>query len=108
MGLNGFFSKKAGKKKLSFTVVAPRSSGTSFPTSQLENKWKHAPDFGITTRKRNPTTIAQFQKALAGHLDDIATVEKGVYLYVKDSKVFFNPNTNLVVILDKNDVYVSG
>jgi len=85
-----------------------RSSSASFPTSQLEKKWKHAPDFGIATPKRNPTTLAQFENALAAHLDDVATLEKGTYLYVPDSKVFFNPNTNLVVVLDKNGVFVSG
>jgi hypothetical protein len=74
----------------------------------VEKKWKHASDFGITTTHKNPTTLAQYQSAIRSHLDDHATVEKGTYLYVKDSKVFFNPNTNRVVVLDKEGAFVSG
>jgi len=81
---------------------------SNIPTSQLEKKWKHAADFGITTQKRNPTTLAAYGEAVASHLNDAATIEKGTYLYVSDSKVYFNPLTNLVVVLDKNGVYVSG
>lgn len=89
-------------------VHAPRSASANFPLKQLEKKWKHASDFGITTTKRNPTTLAQYQQAIAGHLDDVATIEQGTYLYVKDSKVFFNPNTNVAAVLDKDGVFVAG
>ena len=75
---------------------------------QLEAKWKHAVDFGITTTKRNPTTLAQFGAAIRAHLDDAATVVKGTYGWVKDSVVYFNPNTNLVVVLDKAGNFVTG
>ena len=88
--------------------TAPSSVSSSISQAQLEKKWKHAPDFGITTTKRNPATLADFGKAVSNHLDDVATIEKGTYLYVPDSKVFFNPNTNLVAILDKNGNFVSG
>jgi filamentous hemagglutinin len=48
-----------------------------------------------------------FKKAVTAHLDDPATVVKGTYQYVC-SKVHFNPNTNLVVILDETGNFVSG
>jgi filamentous hemagglutinin len=70
--------------------------------------FKHAPDFGIKTPKRNPATLDEFEKGLIRHLDDPATIEKGTYLYVPGSKVYFNPNTNVVVILDKDGNFVSG
>ena len=87
---------------------APKSVSATFTIAQLEKKWKHAGDFGITTTKRNPATLAQYQRAIVSHLDDVATIEKGTYIYVKDSKVFLNPNTNLVVVLDKDGLFVTG
>jgi filamentous hemagglutinin len=89
-------------------VHTPKGVSATFTITQLEKKWKHAADFGITTTKRNPTTLAQYERAIVGHLDDVATIEKGTYLYVKNSKVFFNPNTNLVVVLDKDGLFVTG
>ena len=80
----------------------------TFTTQQLERKWKHAADFGITTPRRNPSTLAQYQAAIESHLGHIATIQNGTYLYVPGSKVFYNPNTNLIVILDKDDGFVSG
>ena len=85
-----------------------KSALATFTTQQLESKWKHAADFGITTPKRNPTTLAHYQAAIESHLADIATIQNGTYLYVPGSKVFYNPNTNLIVILDKDDAFVSG
>jgi hypothetical protein len=89
-------------------VSIPRSASANFSLKQLAKKWKHASDFGINTTKRNPTTLAHYQKAIACHLDDVATIEKGTYIYVKDSKVFFNPNTNVAVVLDRNGAFVTG
>jgi filamentous hemagglutinin len=80
----------------------------AFTTDQLEGKWKHAADFGITTLKRNPTTLALYQADSESHLADVATIQNGTYLYVPGSKVFYNPITNLIVILDRDDAFVSG
>jgi Colicin D len=88
--------------------VEPVSSGAKISMQKLEKKWKHAIDFGITTTKRNASTLADFQKAIVAHLDDTATVVKGTYQYVEGSKVYFSPNTNLVVILDSTGNFVSG
>ena len=89
-------------------LYAPIKAAANIGIDQLEKKWKHAVDFGITTTKRNSQTLALFQKAIQGHLDDAATVVKGTYGWVKDSVVHFNPNTNIVVVLDKAGNFVSG
>jgi hypothetical protein len=84
------------------------SAGATISPKQLDKKWKHAIDFGITTTKKNTATLADYGKAIANHLDNPATVPKGTYLYVKESKVYFNPNTNLVVVLDSGGNFVTG
>lgn len=58
--------------------------------------------------KKNPQTLAEFQNAITSHLGDAATVQKGTYGYVKDSKVFFNSNTNNAVVLDNAGNFVTG
>jgi hypothetical protein len=84
------------------------SSGATIPISQLEKKWKHEIDFGIMTTKRNASTLADFQRAIIAHLDDASTVVKGTYQYVPGSTVYFNPNTNLIAILDNAGNFISG
>jgi filamentous hemagglutinin len=41
-------------------------------------------------------------------MEDIATAEKGTYGFVKDSRVYFNSNTNNAVVLDKSGGFVTG
>ncbi|MDU3154593.1 MAG: colicin D domain-containing protein [Hafnia alvei] len=43
----------------------------------------------------------QYETAIKNHLNDKSTSENGTYGFVKDSRVFFNPNTNNVVVIDK-------
>lgn len=40
-------------------------------------------------------------------MDDAATLQKGAYGFVKDSKVYFNSNTNNVVVLDSAGNFVT-
>jgi hypothetical protein len=77
-------------------------------SQQLDKKWKHASDFGITTTNKNPSTLALYRQAIVKHLNNPATLLHGTYEYVKGSKVYFNPITNLVVILDSKNNFVSG
>ena len=81
---------------------------TRFTTRQLQNKWKHRSDFGITTTKQNASTLAEYQAAIMKHLDDVGTVKQGTYGWVRNSDVYFNPNTNLVVVLDDAGNYITG
>jgi hypothetical protein len=80
----------------------------NFTTKQLEKKWKHAVDFGITTTKRNPTTLAEYQAAITRHLDDTDTIIKGTYGWVDNSVVHFNPKTNIAVVLDDAGNFITG
>ena len=70
---------------------------TGITQKQLDKKFKHAIDFGVITTMKNPQTLAQYEAAIKNHMNDIATIEKGVYGFVKDSKVFFNSKTNNAV-----------
>ncbi|WP_409457144.1 hemagglutinin repeat-containing protein [Pseudomonas oryzihabitans] len=80
----------------------------NFTQRQLDKKFKHASDFGVITTKKNPETLAQFESAIKAHMSDAATVQKGTYGFVKDSKVFFNSATNNVVVVDGAGNFVTG
>ncbi|WP_390254972.1 colicin D domain-containing protein [Brenneria goodwinii] len=84
------------------------SESVAFSTKQLDKKFKHAADFDVTTTRKNGDTIAEYQTAIKSHLDNKATYEHGTYLLVPESKVFFNPQTNNVVVVDKSGNFVSG
>ena len=95
-------------KKLPNAGTVIISDSVTFSTKQLDKKFKHASDFGVITTKKNGDTIVQYQTAIKSHLDDKTTYEHGTYLLVPESKVFFNPQTNNVVVVDKYDNFVSG
>ncbi|WP_312043914.1 colicin D domain-containing protein, partial [Erwinia sp.] len=84
------------------------SESISFSTKQLDKKFKHAADFGVTTTKKNSDTIAEYQTAIRSHLDNKKTYEHGTYLLIPESKVYFNPQSNNVVVVDKSSNFVSG
>ncbi|MHA1000420.1 colicin D domain-containing protein [Leclercia pneumoniae] len=95
-------------KRLPNAGTAIVSDRVAFSTKQLDKKFKHASDFGVITTKKNGDTITQYQTAIKSHLDDKATYEHGMYLLPPESKVFFNPQTNNVVAVDKSGNFVSG
>ncbi|NBM96097.1 hypothetical protein GWI75_03320 [Proteus sp. G2660] len=84
------------------------SALTGITQRQLDKKFKHAVDFGITTTKKNPETLHQYENAINNHMVDKATTPHGTYGFVKDSKVYFNSNTNNVVVLDNSGNFVTG
>ena len=94
----------AGSTKLARTAI----NAVTFTQQQLAKKFKHAPDFGVNTAKKNPNTYAKFEAAIKDHLSDAATKQKGTYGFVEDSKVFFNSKTNNVVVVDKTNNFVTG
>ncbi|WP_182111127.1 hemagglutinin repeat-containing protein [Comamonas testosteroni] len=75
---------------------------------QLDKKFKHASDFGVITTKKNPDTLNQFGAAIESHMKSPSTIAHGTYGFVKDSKVFFDPQTNNAVILDGKGIFVTG
>ena len=81
---------------------------TGITQKQLDKKFKHAADFGITTTKKNPETLGQYETAIKNHMGDSATKPQGTYGFVKDSKVFFNSSTNNAVVLDSSGNFVTG
>ncbi len=90
-------------------LVENAAPAASFSRVQLDKKYlKHAADFGVNSTKKNPETLADFERALQSHLSDGATVHQGTYGFVKDSRVFFNSNTNNAVVLDASDNFVTG
>ncbi|WKV50843.1 hemagglutinin repeat-containing protein [Dickeya fangzhongdai] len=95
-------------KKVPDVNVGALSESVAFSVKQLDKKFKHAEDFGVVTTKKNSGTIAEYQTAIKSHLDDKSTYEHGTYLLVPESKVFFNPQTNNVVVVDKSGNFVSG
>ncbi|EGP6413105.1 colicin-D, partial [Salmonella enterica] len=85
----------------------PLDSGR-FTRKQLDRKYKHAIDFGVSDTKKNGETLTKFRDAIEAHLADKETVEKGTYRREKGSKVYFNPKTMRVVVLKDNGDFLSG
>ncbi|MBK0413504.1 hemagglutinin repeat-containing protein [Chromobacterium haemolyticum] len=81
---------------------------TNIAMRQLDKKFKHAPDFGIVTTKKNPSTLKDFEVAITAHMNDKNTVRQGTYGLMKESKVYFNPVTNNAVVLDGSGSFVTG
>jgi len=78
-----------------------------FTDKQLQKKFKHASDFGVSGNF-NKANEEAFKNALLAHTADKATVIiDGTY---RGDKVFsfYNPNTGLNVIRDQNLNFVSG
>lgn len=95
-------------KKLPSSGASIISDSVAFSTKQLDKKFKHAIDFDVITTKKNPDTLKQYETAIKNHLNDKSTSENGTYGFVKDSRVFFNPNTNNAVVIDKSGEFITG
>lgn len=85
----------------------PLDSGR-FTRKQLDKKYKHAIDFGISDTKKNGETLTKFRDAIEAHLADTETVDKGIYPRKIGAKVYFNPKTNNVVVLDDKGSFITG
>lgn len=90
--------------------IAPtrRQLRVNILSEQLGKKWKHRSNFGINTTKKNAATLPYYRQAIIWHLSRPQTIAYGTYQYSPGSKVYFNPITNLAVILDRNNNFVSG
>ena len=78
-----------------------------FLPRQLQRKFKHALDFGITGHY-NTINAGRFQAALQQHVSDAnVQVIKGTYRG-KPVTFYVNPNTRLTVIEDAGGHFVSG
>lgn len=98
----------SGVEPIYVMMSDPLDSGR-FTRKQLDKKYlKHASDFGINDTKKNSETLTKFRDAVERHLEDDGTVEKGTYLLVEGSKVFFNSKTNNVVVTSNDGSFISG
>ena len=57
----------------------PLDSG-KYTRRQLQKKYRHVVDFGISDTKINSETLAKFRDAIEAHLSDKNTKEKGAYI----------------------------
>ncbi len=109
--MNGSLKRDAytgtGVEAIYVMLSDPLDSGR-FNRRQLDKKFKHAVDFDIADTRKNSETLGKYRDAIEAHLADRDTVQKGTYRREKYSKVFYNPNTNNVVVLDKNGDFISG
>ncbi|MDR5834405.1 colicin D domain-containing protein [Caballeronia sp. LZ034LL] len=80
----------------------------SFSKTQLDKKFKHAVDFGVTGKK-NGTNLEVFQQAMKSHLDSSSTqVIQGKYRWADGVTHYFNPETKLNVMADQFGNFISG
>ncbi|ASJ86463.1 S-type pyocin domain-containing protein [Pseudomonas aeruginosa] len=102
------FPADSGVKPVYVMLSSPLDSGI-FTRKQLLKKYQsHADDFGFAGRNANNTTLAEFRDKNLEHLGSPSTIEKGVYHRYQGSKVFYNPDTNIVVVLKEDGMFLSG
>ncbi|WP_287157605.1 colicin D domain-containing protein [Chloroflexus sp.] len=98
-------SKGAGKSLPAATESLTRR--IAFTPSQIQKKFKHATDFGITGNW-NKTNAARFQQALEDHVYAPTTqVIRGTY-HGQDVIHYYDPATGLNVMTDHNGTFLSG
>jgi RHS repeat-associated protein len=79
-----------------------------FDPKQLQKKFKHAIDFGVTGNA-NKQGIAAFEKAMKDHIDSPATTKiTGKYRWKQDAHHYYDKDTNLDVMTDLNGNFISG
>jgi len=108
----GVASNKIGRTGEAILQVR-RASGAQinrilgFAEKQLQKKFKHAGDFGITGNW-NPGKNKEFGEALARHVKDEATlVIDGTYMG-ESVLHYYNPTTGLNVMKGADDMFISG
>jgi hypothetical protein len=87
------------------SAAAPRT--ITFAARQLQRKFKHAVDFGVTAKySRQQATL--FERAMRAYVEDKMTlVIPGTYRGEPVTH-FVNPQTRLNVMRDAQDAFVSG
>ena len=97
----GLGERVAAKSAGAFSKVAPATA------KQLQKKFKHAGDFGVSGNY-NPANAQKFNQAIQKHLNSSGTKEiSGTY---RGNSVTFhtNPNSGLTVIQNPNGGFLSG
>ncbi|WP_162250466.1 MULTISPECIES: colicin D domain-containing protein [unclassified Lysobacter] len=104
------FGKRASASgpRIMRSMGAAVNRGMSFSRAQLQSKFKHAGDFGVSSGW-NREAGALFEQALRSHVDAEGTlVIQGTYRWVNDVTHFYNPSTGLNIMRDADMNFVSG
>jgi hypothetical protein len=92
--------------------VAPEDTGADLPElsasrSQLEAKFYHAPDFGVT-ESRGAAGFDAYGKAVNSFINDSSTV-RTLGTYRGDPAILnYNPDSGLVVVQAPSGEFISG
>ncbi|MCU9588903.1 RHS domain-containing protein [Proteus mirabilis] len=82
--------------------------GVNFNKSQIQKKFKHAEDFGISG-SANKQNFEAFEQAMKNHIELPTTVNiSGTYRWKQDVIHYFDPKTGLNVMADKSGNFISG
>ncbi|HVG60308.1 MAG TPA: colicin D domain-containing protein [Hyalangium sp.] len=102
--MSGSTSDPAPKER---QVLGAPERALRCPAKQLQKKFKHAQDFGVTS-DYNPENARLFERALLAHVQDEATqIIAGTYRG-KPVTHFFNPSSHLNVVRDANGDFETG
>lgn len=90
-----------------FEALADEASFMAdFDASQVASKYGHASDFGVTGNY-NQANANAFVDAMSSHMDNSMSIS-GTYRSTIGVTHFFDPTTNLNVMIDANGNFVSG
>lgn len=73
-----------------------------FELNQIRRKFKHIEDFDLPSNKKNPKQYKLLQILIIHHLNSKFTQQFGTYRSLPNSKVFYNRETHIAVIFDKD------
>ena len=91
-----------------YLVFSEALDSGAFTRKQLDKKFKHAIDFGVTDTRKNTETLTKFRDAINAHLADSNTSPYGTYQRAEGATIFFNRKTNVVVIVSSEGKFISG
>ena len=84
------------------------SNAVRFSQKQLQKKFKHAGDFGITG-SANATNLQLYEQALKNHIDSPSTQKiSGKYRWKQDVYHYYNTETNIDIIIKPDGTFISG
>lgn len=82
-------------------------SGVKFTPSQLQKKYKHAEDFGLSLNY-SKSNAKKYQDAIISHLNDESTIKYGTYLFSNGSEVYYNEVTGIAVVLKADGSFITA
>jgi RHS repeat-associated protein len=77
-----------------------------FDAAQVQSKFGHAADFGVTGNY-NQVNALKFVEAMSEHIDSAEAIQ-GTYRGTIPVTSYFNPSTDINVMVDQSGNYISG